>query len=102
MKSSLRDKIRKLKRVFVIKQMISAEEAEQYTNALLSKRKEYQQLSKARFQLLRQYIYECFLIGGRMWVTDGDIRKQLDVFMKWLLDEKIERRENKKFLTLSS
>jgi hypothetical protein len=94
--------LRKLKRLLVIKQMVSAEEAEQYTNALLSKRKEYQQLSKARFQLLRQYIYECFLIGGRMWVTDGDIRKQLDVFMKWLLDEKIERRENKKFLTLSS
>lgn len=89
--------LRKLKRLLIIKQMISAEEAEQLTNRLMEK-KEYKQLSIARFTLLQHFIYDCFLIGGRMWVTDGELRKQLEVFMKWLLDEKIEREKN---LTLS-
>lgn len=91
--------LRKLKRLLVIKRMISAEECEQLTNRLMEK-KEYKQLSIARFTLLQHFIYDCFLIGGRMWVTDGELRKQLEVFMKWLLDEKIERKREKN-LTLS-
>ncbi len=94
MKQSLRQKIRSLrqvKRLLTIKQIVSAEEAEQLTSVLLWKRKEYQQLSPARYTLLKHYIYECFLIGGRVWVTDADLRKKLNVFMKWLMDEKIDR-----------